>query len=251
LGRIERMVEAYLDHHGKVPILLLHDATSGRAWLSDHGQRLPINVLPFEVEGLGIAGAEIWLMALAFGISQVLLLDTRGITEKTRKLLQSEIEWVSTLLVSIGFGPGSVRIVDIQEMNELSLPIRPVRHLEPIPSWTQDAAKRSLIREAVEHLRGQEFAAANLALPEGSSFGAIQVDPNACTLCMKCVPVCPESALLAGSEIQQLSFVEASCIQCGGCAALCPEAAITLLPRYRFMEDPLGIPQVLAQKPAH
>ena len=70
-----------------------------------------------------------------------------------------------------------------------------------------------------------------IPLPAQSPFGRINVDANACTLCMGCTSVCPSKALSAGNEIPKLEFYEINCVQCGICAAACPEHAIHLEPR--------------------
>jgi ferredoxin len=68
-------------------------------------------------------------------------------------------------------------------------------------------------------------------MPEGSPFGAVAVDPSACTLCMACAVACPAGALSAGGETPRLTFIESRCHQCGLCADTCPEHAMHLTPR--------------------
>ena len=57
------------------------------------------------------------------------------------------------------------------------------------------------------------------------------VNKETCTLCMACVGVCPESALVDGRDRPMLKFIERNCVQCGLCEKTCPEKAITLAPR--------------------
>ena len=42
------------------------------------------------------------------------------------------------------------------------------------------------------------------SLPAGSPFGAVAVDPAACTLCMACAVACPSGALSAGGDVPRL-----------------------------------------------
>jgi Fe-S-cluster-containing hydrogenase component 2 len=65
---------------------------------------------------------------------------------------------------------------------------------------------------------------------------------------MKCVPVCPETALIGDRASKRLAFVEASCIQCGGCVSICPEEAVTLKPRYTYDLDAIAAVRSLVQK---
>ena len=64
-----------------------------------------------------------------------------------------------------------------------------------------------------------------------SPFGSLQINKDACTLCLSCVSACPASALQDNTLMPQLKFIEKNCVQCGLCATICPEDAITLQPR--------------------
>jgi len=96
---------------------------------------------------------------------------------------------------------------------------------------------RTLVRLAVQklydRLNGKQ---PSLALPEGSPFGAVAVDP-ACTLCMACVDACPSKALIAGGSAPRLEFIESRCNQCHGCVDVCPEGSLRLQPR--ILCDPI------------
>jgi ferredoxin len=65
----------------------------------------------------------------------------------------------------------------------------------------------------------------------GSPFGRIDVDRDACTMCLACVGACPEGAILDHPEALRLRFIESKCVQCGICAKTCPENAIALVPQ--------------------
>jgi ferredoxin len=72
-------------------------------------------------------------------------------------------------------------------------------------------------------------------LPRPSA--AINVNKDACTLCLSCVSACPASALQDNAERPQLRFIEKNCVQCGLCASTCPESAITLQPRLLLSDE--------------
>jgi len=98
--------------------------------------------------------------------------------------------------------------------------------------WTAD--KRATIALAVEHLLANAPTPQSLIpLGKGAPFGTIDVDRDACTMCLACVGACPEGALLdnPSGDAPQLRFIESRCVQCGLCAATCPEDAIGLVPR--------------------
>ena len=83
-----------------------------------------------------------------------------------------------------------------------------------------------------------------IALAAGAPYGALQINRQACTLCLACVGACPEKALLDSKELPQLRFVEANCVQCGLCLNTCPEDAIRLVPRLLLTKE-WKSPQVL------
>jgi ferredoxin len=94
--------------------------------------------------------------------------------------------------------------------------------------------KRSTLDMALDHLMTQAPAPLpeTIELPaKGSPFGSLQINKDACTLCLSCVSACPASALQDNPERPQLRFIEKNCVQCGLCATTCPEDAITLEPR--------------------
>jgi ferredoxin len=102
----------------------------------------------------------------------------------------------------------------------------------PVAGFSPDNEKRSLIRQAVNHLA--EFSPAppvEISLPEGAPFGCVVMDKAVCTLCMACVSACPTGALAADGDLPRLYFNENDCHQCGLCLDACPEAALQLRPR--------------------
>ena len=248
LFRIQRMLTTYFERGGKVPILLMHDATKGREWLYRHRTLLPINVLPYEIEALGATGMDTWLMALALGATEILILDTGEMNEKTRALLHTQIEWSRAILKGIGYPSPCLRMVQACEVLSASLPVHTFCPIDPLATWSEDGGKRNIIRQAVDHLQQQTNPLAHAVLPEGAPFGAIRIDPDACTLCLDCVSVCPEAALVAHEGGPRLAFVEASCIQCGTCANTCPEGAITLEPRYLYSRNAASAAKLVATR---
>lgn len=248
LLRLFRLLEAYRQRGGKVPVLLLHDATRGREWLSCHRSRLPINVLPYEIEALCAVGVDTWLMALAFGATEILMLDSGEMNAKSRALLQHQVAWAQALLEGMGYPSLCLRTVHVDELTRADLPVHAFCPIASISTWSQVDDKRTHTREAVEHLRHRSIAPSFAALPDGAPFGAVRIDATACTLCQDCVAVCPERALLADETTRDLAFIEANCIQCGACGNACPESAITLEPRYLYDRKAAINPRLMVQR---
>jgi len=92
--------------------------------------------------------------------------------------------------------------------------------------------KRTTAALAIEHLaQHAPVPQQRIALPAGAPYGTIDVNRDACTMCLACVGSCPAGALLDNPETPQLRFIESKCVQCGLCRETCPENAIELVPR--------------------
>jgi ferredoxin len=73
-------------------------------------------------------------------------------------------------------------------------------------------------------------------LPAGP-WGSLNINADACTLCLSCVGACPSSALRDGGDAPLLKFTERDCVQCGLCVQTCPEDALSLNPQLRAPDD--------------
>jgi len=93
-------------------------------------------------------------------------------------------------------------------------------------------ARRVLTRLAAVHLQNLNAdGPESVPLPNFAPYGTVQLDTEACTLCMACVTTCPTGALAAASDLPRLYFSEDRCHQCGLCREACPESAVRLKPR--------------------
>lgn len=233
INRLRLMLKAYFGAGGDAPILLLHDADTGRGWVN--ANPLPERMLHYEIEALGAAGPEIWLSALAYGAAGVLLLEAVPSTEQTRQSLKAQILYAGEILAGLGFPAAAVTLADAQSVSRpQELAFEPLPAIPPAQFAGTDE-KRSTIRMAVDHLWSRAPAPQEIAiLSEGAPFGAIAVDRERCTLCMACVSTCPAGALAGGGDRPQLKFIEANCVQCGLCRIACPEKAVELISRFRY-----------------
>jgi ferredoxin len=92
--------------------------------------------------------------------------------------------------------------------------------------------KRTTAALAIEHLaQHAPVPQRSIPLPQGAMYGGIEINRDACTMCLACVGSCPEAAIVDNIERPQVRFIEAKCVQCGICAKTCPEHAIALVPR--------------------
>ena len=214
---LQSLKTALTDHSG--PVLFYSGETP---------EDLPADILPFQLEALGVLNLAIAMNAIAYGTDRVLIRDEK-LTPESQQVLVALIDEANTLLSAMGFGE---RLMSWNTQN-------PLPALEPLTippaRYQPEADKRRAIRMATDHLNQYSNPPASVCdLPQTAGFGRIDVRQSACTLCMACVSVCPAQALQSGSERPQLKFIEANCLQCRLCENACPEQAIKLIPRYQF-----------------
>ena len=223
--RLRVMLRAYASAGGAHPVVMFISGEDA------HGlPATPANVLLLAVEELASVGYELWLSALAWGASRVLLADGGSVPGRTRAALDRQIRICYDLLRGLGYSGDALSAVDT---GEVAAHCSPVEGLPPAASFAASDHKRQLAGLALDHLwqhsahRPEKFP----ILP-GAPYGRLRVDQDKCTLCMSCTSVCPAGALSAGEEIPRLVFHETNCVQCSICANSCPERAITLEARY-------------------
>ena len=250
LGRLRIALGAYRGAGGISPVVMVHDPAGAGTANANHD--LPC--LPIEVPGLGAFGPDAWLGALAYGAHQVLMVTTAGTDSKTAAVINQELEAYHVILSAIGEDPRRLthtQCADARQFPETAslndLALRPRAWLPAAFEPADD--KRTSILAFLDHLNAQAGRSAEvLTLPHGTPFGALQADPDTCTVCHACVNLCPTDALAAGSgAILELLFTEQRCVQCGICATGCPEGALRLVPRIMFNREQRGAAQLLAQ----
>jgi ferredoxin len=101
----------------------------------------------------------------------------------------------------------------------------------------------------VEHLyEHAPMPQREIPLSKHAPFGRIEVDREACTLCMSCASLCPKGTIYAGGDTPILKFVESECVQCGLCESGCPENAIQLFSRYLYDREDCFKPVILNEE---
>lgn len=238
--RLRKLIATYAGAGGDDAIVLVHDDKQGDeaiALMARLGPGLPAHVLPFPVEQVSAVGPDLLMNALAYGAAMVVVLvtdpsaDLQGMTDGVRL--------ADTVMTGLGFGEGRVQVLDQADPMAAAEALYALKAEDPVAAahYTVLGRKRDAMRQALDHLHGQApDAVAHLALDAGQPFGAVNVDTEACTLCLSCVGACPSRALADGRDLPQLKFMESACVQCGLCRSTCPEKAITLEPRLLFGE---------------
>ncbi len=236
LQRLETIARTYADAGGKSPRLLVHDAVYGGEMISlaaRFGRGLPADVIPLEVESLSSFGHAEMLAALGCGFTNVDLL----LGPKTERTERPVLESALALALAIS-GNAVIRLLDLNDPDALSDALfdqevaRPVARVLPIGNRRQVTR---LVAKALQPTMGTP-----IELPEGAPYGAVEVDRDACTLCLSCVSLCPSGALMDNEDAPQLLFQEDACLQCGICAHACPENAIRLVPQLDVSDGALS-----------
>jgi ferredoxin len=195
---------------------------------------LPDNLIPLVVEELGSVGIDIWLSALAYGASRVLLVNAGSVPQVVIDALQEQIATAHSIISGFGYSADAITLIAIDDLMVESLAKMP---LMLAATYSGMSEKRRATFFAIDHLHEQSSETLPaIELPAGSLFGRIHVKGDACTLCMSCTSVCPAKAVRAGDDVPRLVFIEENCVQCGICTAACPENAIYLEPR--LLTDP-------------
>jgi ferredoxin len=241
LNNIRRELECTQPASFLTPAVVFHEPETSSELLMQISSQWAESAIQLSVEDIGAIGMDIWLAALAYGADRVVLVSTSKTTPGMRKAIEKQIDLTSLILKGMGFPAERVILFDDvlkqkitrSDFNNLKHQSSNIANKAATFSPTQD--RRKLIRLAIQHLYDQSVRMrSRVSLPEGSSFGAIRIDKNACTFCMACVQICPTSAITGGIGEPQINFIETQCIQCGLCRQACPEKAIALYPRIVF-----------------
>lgn len=248
--RIKTLLHAYTKAGGREAALLFHSQGSGQqavealgraAQLDKRVQGVPANVIPQALWHTASLGLDVWLSAIAFGASQVAVLVTDEEAPAYLAGLTAQMTVAQALLNGMGYTGVHFHLLRAQvgELVALDAGLQQLaggRTSVPAAAARFAVAqeKRSTLDMALDHLMTQAPAALPEAIElpaQGSPFGSLRVNKDACTLCLSCVSACPSSALQDNPDRPQLRFIEKNCVQCGLCATTCPEDAITLEPR--------------------
>ena len=248
--KLKTLLSTYAAAGGKDAVLLLHSQERGQALVEELGRAaqlglahgVPAHVIPVSLWHTASTGMDLWLSAMAYGASQVVVLTTAEEAPQYLDGLQAQMDVAQSILRGLGYTGTHLqrlRAVSAADLDAALATLAQTRQKTPAVAARFAVAqeKRSTLEMALDHLIEQApMPAAErpeaIALPAlGSPLGTIEVNKDRCTLCLSCVSACPASALQDNPQLPQLRFIEKNCVQCGLCATTCPEDAITLQPR--------------------
>jgi len=239
--RLRTLLSTFRAAGGEKPVILVHDTDWGDDMISTiarHGNGLPANVLPFAVNSTPAVGLDFFFAASAYGAGQtiVLLPPTKA---DDRAALQGEMALADLVLERLGYGQGHTRIVDEMDPDVVERILFDLSASDDMPGgdFLPMGRKRAIMSLALHQLHSHAPSPVDVvSLPMGAPFGSVNIETDACTLCLSCVGACPTGALKDNQDKPQLSFIENACIQCGLCSNTCPESVITLVPQLSFLE---------------
>ena len=248
--KLKTLLSTYTAAGGKDAVLLLHSQERGQALVEELGRAaqlkiahgVPAHVLPVALWHTASTGVDLWLSAVAFGASQIVVLVTSEEAPQYLDGLEAQMAVAQAILNGLGYAGTHLKLLRARNPTDLDAGLQALSHTrQTVPSAAARFAvaqeKRSTLELALDHLIAQApLPAAQrpeaIALPAaGAPLGTIAVNKDRCTLCLSCVSACPASALQDNPQLPQLRFIEQNCVQCGLCATTCPEDAIALQPR--------------------
>lgn len=254
--KLKTLLSTYAKAGGKDAVLLLHSQGKGQALVEEVGRAaqlrlangLPAHVIPMALWHTASTGLDIWLSTLAYGAAQVLVLVTDEEAPQYLEGMQAQMDQAQALLQGLGYttkDQAALQVVQARtaleldaDLQRLTVGAQRLKAKVPVASFAVTAEKRGTLGLVVDHLL-EHAPALNtpnppeaLPLPQaGALFGTVNINKDACTLCMSCVSACPAQALQDNTQAPQLRFVEKNCVQCGLCVTTCPEQAIDLTSR--------------------
>lgn len=253
LRQLRALLGAYLGAGGKRAIVMFHDGEHGGELidaLARHGDGLPANVLPVQVNEVTQIGLEAVAAAFAYGASAVRFL-LRARPRHDVVGLAKTIALAEPILAGLGFPGARVSTIETDDPDSLGSILRAIAPMDGAAkpaTFSVVGNKREVMHLALREMHAVAPAPIDVvALPEGAPFGTIDVKVEGCTLCLACVSACPTGALSADPEQPMLRFAEDACVQCGLCKATCPEKVISLRPQINFLA-PTAMNRIIKQE---
>jgi len=239
--RIQTLAATWRKLSDAAPRLLVHGPGHGAELIrlsARYGRGLPADVIPMEMAGLAGFGHAEALGALGCGFADVTLLAA---PETETEGLPFQVELANTIA-----GDDRTHLIEPTDPDQLEAAL----YREARPALTDQpilpiGSRRQITRLAAKALVADSNA--SLPLPAGAPYGSVTLNPDACTLCLSCVSLCPSGALKENPDSPQLRFQEDACLQCGICTSICPETALTLDPRLNLADEALR-PRVLKEE---
>lgn len=240
LRKLRTLLTTYREAGGTQAVVLFHDGEHGSDLidaLARFGDGVPANVLPVEVNEVTQVGLEAIAASFAYGAAAVRFL-TRAKPRHDLAGLQKTIALAAPILNGLGFAGARVSSIETDDPDALGVSLQDIGAMDAAAkpaTFIPVGGKREVVRLALRELHAAAPQPVDIVpLPEGASFGTVEVNVEGCTLCLSCVSACPTGALSDDPEKPMLRFAEDACVQCGLCKATCPEKVISLRPQIDF-----------------
>ena len=240
MRKLRMLLSAYRDAGGTRAIVMFHDAGHGGGLidaLARHGDGLPANVLPVEVNEVTQVGIEAVAAVFAYGSAAVRFI-VRAKPQHDIAGLYKTIALAEPILAGLGFAGSRAATIETDDpdaLGEMLRGIPPMDGAAKPATFSATGRKRDVMRLALRELHAAAPSPVDIVpLPASAPFGTIEVNVEGCTLCLSCVSACPTGALSDDPERPMLRFAEDACVQCGLCKATCPEKVISLKPQIDF-----------------
>lgn len=225
--RIRRLADTYRRAGGTAPRLLVCDRDFGTGMIAlsaRFGRGLPADVIPLDLERVSGFGHAEMLAALACGFVAVDVLMAPTTEDEALKV---EHELASALAGAAM----PIRLLAPGDPDALSEQLYGAPCGRPVEQTISPVGNRRQVTHlAVKAIRG--IPAEPIPLPANAPYGSLDIDIDACTLCLSCASLCPSGALGDNPDMPQLRFKESACLQCGLCVGVCPENALALRPQF-------------------
>lgn len=191
--------------------------------------------VPLQIPCQGFVTVPFLLQALSSGRNAVAVCscgeacanDGRGRTERC-------VDYCRKLLERLGEPPERVQLLDVADGTVDPPPELPEFVPKPSVSPRPGVFGWSAIKESLDRVVPSTLDADFRLEHTGSPLGIIEINEAVCTLCATCTQICPTNALRYSREDRTVSIQLAPdrCIACGRCVDTCPElrrGAISLL----------------------
>ncbi|MGI9350453.1 MAG: 4Fe-4S binding protein [Rhizobiaceae bacterium] len=245
ISRVQALLSGYRNAGGKNPVLLLHDGDFGTEAISviaRYGDGLPHNVIPLGFHSVTTFGHIELLAMVSAGAQQVVLLTNPRVPEEL-ETLGNEIALANGIFSALKLSDQD-RIVSIIENDpdniEQMIWALPRQKSLKNKDFQAIGSKREIGRTVFSALHDQSrIKPEKIPLPANAPYGRVEINKEACTLCMACTSACPANAITDTPGEPKLRFTQAACVQCGLCTTTCPENALSLHPEFDFTSSAL------------
>ena len=240
LNKLRALLGAYREAGGKQAVVMFHDAEHGGELidaLARHGDGLPANVLPLQVNEVTQVGLEAVAASFAYGASAVRFVN-RAKPRHDLGGLHKTIALAEPILSGLGFAGARVSTIDTDDPDALGESLRAIAPMDGAAKPATFCRRRTQTRRDAACSARAACGGARTGRHHRAAAGrAVRHHRGQCRR-LHALPVLrvglPDRRASDDPERPTLRFAEDACVQCGLCQATCPEKVITLKPQIDF-----------------